>query len=343
MKMSNFTNSPLVVHTNLSPNCTKPRNHAIDTITIHCVVGQCTAETLGNIFKPVSRQASSNYGVDKDGRVGMYAEEKDRSWCTSSSANDHRAITIEVASDTTHPYAVNDKALAALIDLCADICKRNGIKKLLWRGDKNLIGQADKQNMSVHRWFANKPCPGDYLYNKHSYIADEVNNRLDSITPAPVPAPSTTPATGVEAGDVVQFTGGPVYSSSNAANATVTRGASRCKVTQTYNGKRPYHLISEDGKGVYGWVDAANIAASGSTPVTPAPASAPVPAQIVAGSKVKIKARAQYCTGKSIPGWVIADTWIVQEVRGDRAVINKNVSGKNAIMSAISTSNLILV
>jgi N-acetyl-anhydromuramyl-L-alanine amidase AmpD len=122
MKMSN---SPLVVHTNLSPNCTKPRNAKIDTITIHCVVGQCTAETLGNIFKPVSRQASSNYGVDKDGRVGMYVEEKDRSWCTSSGANDLRAITIEVASDTTHPYAVKAKALAATIELCADICKRN--------------------------------------------------------------------------------------------------------------------------------------------------------------------------------------------------------------------------
>jgi hypothetical protein len=179
-------NGPLVVHTNISPNKSSPRNHAIDTITIHCVVGQCAAETLGNIFKPVARQASSNYGVDKDGRVGMYVEEKDCSWCTSSGANDHRAITIEVASDTTAPYKVTDKALAATIELCADICRRNGIKQLLWKGDKNLIGQVSKQNMSVHRWFANKSCPGDYLYERHSYIADEVNKRLGTAIATPV-------------------------------------------------------------------------------------------------------------------------------------------------------------
>lgn len=177
-----MSNSSLVNYTCISPNKTSPRNHAIDTITIHCVVGQVTAERLGDIFKPSSRQASSNYGVDKDGRIGMYVEEKDRSWCSSSSSNDNRAITIEVASDTTHPYAVTDKALNALIKLCADICKRNNIKELKWKGDKSLIGQVDKQNMTVHRWFANKSCPGDYLYERHGYIASEVNKLLGSIT-----------------------------------------------------------------------------------------------------------------------------------------------------------------
>lgn len=175
-----YTNSPLVSYTRISPNRTKNRNHAIDTITIHCVVGQCSVETLGNIFAPESRQASCNYGIGADGRIGMYCEEKDRSWCSSNAANDHRAITIEVASDTKHPYAVNDKAYAALIDLCTDICKRNGIKKLLWKADKSLIGQVDKQNMTVHRWFANKSCPGDYLYNRHSEIAELVNKRIST-------------------------------------------------------------------------------------------------------------------------------------------------------------------
>jgi hypothetical protein len=108
----------------------------------------------------------------------MYVEEKNRSWCTSSRSNDQRAITIEVASDTKPPYAVNSKAYAALINLIVDICKRNNIKKLLWKADKSLIGQVDKQNMTVHRWFANTACPGDYLYNKHSEIAAEVNKRL---------------------------------------------------------------------------------------------------------------------------------------------------------------------
>lgn len=180
-----MSNSPLVKYTKISPNRTSPRNHVIDTVTIHCVVGQCSVETLGNIFEPTSRQASCNYGVGVDGRIGMYCEEKDRSWCSSSSSNDDRAITIEVASDTTHPYAVNDKAYAALIDLVTDICKRNNIKELKWKGDKSLIGQVDKQNMTVHRWFANKSCPGDYLYNRHGAIADEVNKRLNTSTPAP--------------------------------------------------------------------------------------------------------------------------------------------------------------
>jgi hypothetical protein len=181
--MKAMSNSPLVSYTKISPNKTSPRNHKIDTITIHCVVGQASVESLGNVFAPTSRKASSNYGVGFDGRIGMYVEEKDRSWCSSSASNDHRAITIEVASDTTHPYAVTDKAYAALIELLVDICKRNGIKELKWKGDKSLIGQVDKQNMTVHRWFANKSCPGDYLYERHGAIAEAVNARLGKPIP----------------------------------------------------------------------------------------------------------------------------------------------------------------
>lgn len=108
----------------------------------------------------------------------MYCEEKDRSWCSSSPSNDHRAITIEVASDTTYPYAVNAKTYASLINLVADICKRNGIKELKWKADKSLIGQVDKQNMTVHRWFAATACPGEYLYSRMGQIAQEVNKKL---------------------------------------------------------------------------------------------------------------------------------------------------------------------
>ena len=86
-----YTNSSLVSYTKLSPNHSGQRTHSIDRITPHCVVGQCSVETLGNIFLPTSRQASCNYGIGVDGRVGMYVEEKNRSWCSSSSANDQRA------------------------------------------------------------------------------------------------------------------------------------------------------------------------------------------------------------------------------------------------------------
>ena len=155
-----YTNSPLVSYTKLSPNHSGQRTHSIDRITPHCVVGQCSVETLGNIFLPTSRQASSNYGIGVDGRIGMYVEEKNRSWCSSSAANDQRAITIECASDNSEPYAFKDVVYKRLIELCADICKRNGKTKLLWLGDKtktlNYTPKSDEMVLTVHRWFANK-------------------------------------------------------------------------------------------------------------------------------------------------------------------------------------------
>lgn len=183
-----MSNSPLVSYTKISPNKSSPRNHKIDTVTIHCVVGQCSVETLGNVFAPTSRQASSNYGVGVDGRIGMYVEEKDRSWCSSNAANDNRAITIEVASDTKEPYAVNAKAYAALIDLLVDICKRNGIKVLVWSTNKaDRVNHKNGCNMTVHRDYANKSCPGTYLYERHAQIASEVNKRLGSTNIKPAP------------------------------------------------------------------------------------------------------------------------------------------------------------
>ena len=173
-----YTNSSLATVKVLSPNHSGKRNHEIDTITIHCVVGQCTAKRIGEIFQPKSKKASSNYGIGYDGSIGLYVEEQNRSWCSSSASNDNRAITIEVASDTTEPYAITDKAYQSLIALLTDICKRNGIQELKWEADKSLIGQVDRQNMTVHRWFANKSCPGTYLYERHLQIAKEVNEKL---------------------------------------------------------------------------------------------------------------------------------------------------------------------
>ena len=178
-----YTNSKLVNYTRISPNRSVNRNHKIDTVSIHCVVGQCSVETLGSIFASTSKEASSNYGIGYDGRVGLYVEEKDRSWCTSSSSNDNRAITIEVASDTYHPYRVKDVAYKSLIKLLVDICKRNGIKKLVWSTNKSeRMNHLNGCNMTVHRDYANKSCPGDYLYNLHGQIAKEVNAQLGSGT-----------------------------------------------------------------------------------------------------------------------------------------------------------------
>ena len=188
-----MSNSALVNYTRISPNKNAPRNHAIDTITIHCMAGQLSVETCGNVFAPTSRQASSNYGIGPDGRVGLYVEEKDRSWCSSNSANDNRAITIEVASDSKAPYAVTAAAYAKLIELVADICRRNGIAKLVWNSNKNSrIKHLAGANMTVHRDFAAKACPGDYLMGKMPEIAEKVNALLGAApasTPAAAPAP----------------------------------------------------------------------------------------------------------------------------------------------------------
>ena len=178
-----FTNSKMVVCTKLSPNHSGQRTHSIDRISPHCVVGQVTAESLGNIFAKSSYKASSNYGIDKNGRVGMYVEEKNRSWCTSSNANDQRAVTIECASDTASPYRMNDAVYETLIRLCIDICRRNGKKKLIWFGDKNKSlnynPKSDEMVITVHRWFANKSCPGDWLYSRLGDLAKKVTAQLD--------------------------------------------------------------------------------------------------------------------------------------------------------------------
>ncbi len=199
-----FSNSPLATVKLISPNKTVGRNHAIDTITIHCFVGQVTAKRGCEVFQPSSKGASCNYVVGYDGSIGLCVEEKDRSWCTggykkvngvnvpirvngiSGSSNDYQAVTIEVACEAKHPYAITEKAMAALIELCTDICRRNGIKKLLWFGDKNLVGNPAKQNLTVHRWFANKACPGDYIYQRLGDIAAKVNAKLGATGAAPV-------------------------------------------------------------------------------------------------------------------------------------------------------------
>lgn len=174
-----MSNSSLVSYVRLSPNRNSPRNHVIDTVTIHCMAGNLSVETCGELFANSNRQASSNYGIGSDGRIALYVDEGDRSWCSSSPSNDHRSVTIEVANNGGAPdWPVSDAAFESLIKLLADICERNNIKRLLWQADKSLVGKVELQNMTVHRWFAAKACPGDYLYRRHGEIADRVNALL---------------------------------------------------------------------------------------------------------------------------------------------------------------------
>ena len=179
-----MSNSPLVTYQRLTNACTAPRWGKIQYITIHCYVGQVTAKQGCDYFATSGRSASANYVVGKDGSIGLCVDEKNRAWTSggiysvngiTGKLNDHSAVTIEVASDTVHPYAVTDAAYNSLIKLVADIAKRNGMGELKWRADKSLVGRPGLQNMTVHRWFDARVCPGDYLYSRMGDIATKAN------------------------------------------------------------------------------------------------------------------------------------------------------------------------
>lgn len=177
-----YTNSTLVDCKVMSPNHSGKRTHRIDRITPHCVVGQLKAANIGGCFDESSRQASCNYGIGSDGKVCLIVDEANRSWCSSSSANDQRAITIECASDKTAPYAMTDIVYNKLVELCVDICRRNGKDTLLWFANKDKsLNYEPKDNemvITVHRWFANKSCPGDWLYSRLGDLAARVTGKL---------------------------------------------------------------------------------------------------------------------------------------------------------------------
>lgn len=265
-----MSKSALVDCTVYSPNHSGKRTHTLDTLTPHCVVGQLSAESIGACF-PKGREASCNYGIGYDGRVCLIVDESNRSWCTSSNANDQRAITIECASDKTEPYTMNSAVYEKLIKLCADICKRNGKNKVLWLGSKEkTLAYEPKSNemvLTAHRWFANKSCPGDWLYSRYGELANRINALLGTGSNSNTEARSTSTnkALAFKVGDVVQFSGSKHYPYANAANGPTCKPG-KAKVTMiSKGGKHPYHLqaVSGSGSTVFGWVDADDVKGSG--------------------------------------------------------------------------------
>ena len=247
-----MSNSSLVTYTKISPNRTSPRNHKIDTITIHCTSGNSSAAGILNLAHFVNYHpntgASCNYAIGQDGSIGLGVEEKDRSWCTSNRENDHRAITIEVSSSNKHPYTVSDAAYKALIDLLVDICQRNGIPQLKWKGDKSLIGHPEHQNMTVHRWFDNKLCPGEWLYSRHAQIAGEVNARLgktDISEPTDESSDDATVEASLNVGDLVSLAADAKYYNGTDVSPWVKN---RRWFIKKINGDRVVIDKSEDGK-----------------------------------------------------------------------------------------------
>ena len=238
-----YTNSPLVVYTKFSPNHSGQRTHSIDRITPHCVVGQLSAESICGCFTSTSRQASCNYGIGTDGRVSLCVEEKNRSWCSSSNANDQRAVTIECASDMNEPYAMNSAVYSSLIKLCTDICRRNGKKKLLWLGDKNktlnYVPAADEMVLTVHRWFANKSCPGNWLYARLGDLAAKVTAALGGSSSSGMQASSLKNLSEAEA--VAKI--GPLFTANQKTN--------NCFGMKTSLSGNSWSGSSWDGKSVY--------------------------------------------------------------------------------------------
>lgn len=258
-----MSNSSLVTCTILSPNNSGTRTHAIDRITPHCVVGQLTASAIGGCFKSSSKKASCNYGIGKEGGICLVVDESKRSWCSSSNSNDQRAVTIECASDATAPYAFNSTVYNKLIALCADICKRNGKTKLIWFGDKtkslNYTPASNEMVLTVHRWFANKACPGDWLYSRMGDLANQVNAKLSGSSAQTTE--SSEEKTGYQNGDIIKLKEGATYTSGKAIPAWVL------KSTLYYRGKNALGILFSTQKegAVTGTVNESMLVTSSST------------------------------------------------------------------------------
>lgn len=277
-----MSNSNLINYTHLSPNCNKPRNHKIDKITIHHMAGNLTVERCGELFANEWRQASSNYSIGSDGRVGLYVDEANRAWTSGNAENDHRAITIEVANDGGSPdWHVSDKALAKLIDLCVDICKRNGIEKLNFTGDKN-------GNLTMHKWFQATSCPGPYLESKFPYIAEQVNKRL---------APEVSE-------EIYTVKEGDTLSGIAAKYNTTYQELAK------YNGIANPNLIHPGQK----------IKIPTTKKAEYAPAAKPAPT-IKVGSYVRLKKGAKDYNGNGLADFIYNRNHKVHEIKGNRVVI----------------------
>ena len=326
----------MVVYTKLSPNHSGQRTHSIDRITPHCVVGQLSCESICGCFTSPEREASCNYGIGTDGRISLCVEEKNRSWCSSSNANDQRAVTIECSSDKTAPYAMTDAVYAALIDLCTDICKRNGKSKLLWFGDKNKTlayePKADEMIITVHRWFANKSCPGDWLYNRLGDLAAKVTSRLGGGSQQPSgtlyrvqtgaykqKANADAQLARVKAAgfDTYMVQAGGYYkiqvgAYSKKANADAMAAKLKAAGFDTY-------ITTEQGKAV---------SSSGSAA-----------ASLAVGDKVKLASNAPvYGSSTKFSSWVYSSTLYVREISGNRIVISTQKTG--AITGAVDKKYL---
>lgn len=339
-----MSNSPLVTYKRITSNRNSPREDKIDTITIHCYVGQVTAKKGCDYFATTDREVSANYVVGYDGSIGLSVEEKDRAWTSYSPSNDHRAVTIEVACDPFEPYAVTDKAYKALIELVADICQRNNIKELKWKADKSLIGQIDKQNMTVHRWFMATDCPGEWLYSRMGEIASKVNAKIKPVTTTK-PTTSTqttnnnTTLYRVQVGAYSQETGAKKLlndvKKAGFTDAFIVKEGKYFKVQAGAFSKKPNADTRLKEMKKAGFTDAfiKTITSTASTTKTE------TKKEIKVGSTVRIKKGSLTYDGKSLASFVFNRNHKVSEINGNRVVVTYN----GEIVAAVKKSALTLI
>lgn len=372
-----FTNSSLVSYTRISPNRNSPRNQPITKITIHHMAGVMSVEGFGNIVANPAREMSANYAIGNDGRIGLFCEEKDRSWCSSSAWNDNRAITIEVSNSAygdASGWPISNAAFNSLIKLCVDICKRNGIKKLEFTGDRN-------GSLTYHYMYWATCCPGPWIKAHTQEICNRVNAQLNASS-------STTDTTGFKSYTVKLKSSDPVYDNPGGKQtATVGAGnvftivdekvVNKVKYGKLKSGKgwvilekpepdNSYTVTlkgsaavyeSAGGKqngtvgkdGVYtitenkkvGYItygklksDKGWVIVKNETPAKPATPS------FKTGDLVSVASNAVYYNGGGIPTWVKNKKWYISSISGSRAILGKSEDGSFNIQSAINTKYL---
>lgn len=329
-----MSNSSLVCYTNLSPNHSGTRTHSIDRITPHCVVGQLSCESICGCFTSTSRQASCNYGIGLDGRISLCVDEGNRSWCSSSSANDQRAVTIECASDKTAPYAMNDAVYESLVNLCTDICKRNGKNKLIWFGDKDKTlayePESNEMVITVHRWFENKSCPGDWLYERLGDLAAKVTANLS----------------GSQSSDGVLYrvqTG--AFSVKDNADKMLAKVKAAgfdtymVKVDGLYKIQVGAYSVKANAGAMLAKIKAAGFDAFITTQGGEAVSNSTPVKEITVGSTVKVNQGAKTYEGKTLASFVYTRNHQVKEINGDRVVITY----QGTVVAAVKKSDLTLV
>lgn len=333
-----MSNSSLVSYTLLSPNHSGKRTHSIDRITPHCVVGQLSAASICGCFTSPDREASCNYGIGKDGQISLCVDEGNRSWCSSSNANDQRAVTIECASDKEHPYAMTDAVYQSLIKLCVDICRRNGKSKLLWFGDKNKTlsyePKAGEMVLTVHRWFANKACPGDWLYSRLGDLAAKVTAQLGG--------GASTPSTD---GTLYRVQAGAFKNKENADRQLEKIKAAGFDTYMVQAGgyykiQVGAYSVKANAENMLAKVKAAGFDAFITTEQGKAVSSSgSAAASLAVGDKVKLASNAPvYGSSTKFSSWVYSSTLYVREISGNRIVISTQKTG--AITGAVDKKYL---